>query len=156
MRRVAIPCLLGILSLAGCLDRCTGRVAGHFKTPPDDVVREKVKAGLEKAKDLATNACGTPATGLRDVTIQSTKPGVAIPWSGEVRFEGKPAGAQPAKGNAVKALVCIGVATYTIHSVVGSNGEVTGWDLKSLDLSAVETPGVKWTPPPPESSGWDD
>lgn len=40
-----------------------------FKSPPEDVIREKVALELKTDKHVATTACGVDATGLQDVKV---------------------------------------------------------------------------------------
>jgi hypothetical protein len=153
MKPITILVLLGTLAVAGCVDRCTGKVSAQLKDPPEQVVHEKVKVKLQAAKDIASKACGVPADGLTEVTISPDQSAIKAAGAGSVRFEGKPIGAKDSKGDPVKALVCIGVVDYLLFAKTDEKGEVKDWELKTITLRSVQTKGVTWTPP---SSKGDD
>ena len=146
MRHILLLGLLGVLPLSGCC-RCAGSgVPAMFKSPPDDVVREKVTLKLKTDKETASTACGVSATGLKDVKVTPEGLSPKLAGVGRVRIEGKPIGA-------AKAVVCTAVVMYSINAVTNDKDEITDWKLVSLDLREVSTPGVSFTPP---SSDWDD
>jgi hypothetical protein len=147
MRHVLLLGLLAVLPLSGCC-RCAGSVPPILKSPPEDVVREKVTLKLKTDKDLATTACGVKATGMTDVKVTPEKLSMDIGGVGHVRIEGKAAGA-------AKAVACTAVVMYSLKAVTNDKDEITDWTLTKLDLREVSTPGVSFTPP---SSGgdWDD
>lgn len=117
-----------------------------LKSPPDDVVREKVTLKLKTDKDIASKACGISATGLGDVKVTPDKLSPKLAGVGRVKIEGKAIGA-------AKAVTCTGALMYSITAVTNDKDEITDWNLDSLDLREVSTPGVTFTPP---SSDWDD
>ncbi|MCK6587228.1 MAG: hypothetical protein L6Q76_06550 [Polyangiaceae bacterium] len=146
MRSVLLLGLLGLLPLSGCC-RCAGSVPVMFKSPPEDVIREKVALELKTDKHVATTACGVDATGLQDVKVtigEGDFGGV-----GTVKIEGKPIGA-------AKAVVCTAGVTYVLKAVTNDDGDIIDWKVKSLDVKEVSTPGVKFTPPPPSDLDFDD
>ena len=148
MRHAMLLGLLAVLPLSGCC-RCAGSVPPILKSPPEDVVREKVKLKLKTDKDLATTACGVKATGMTDVKVTPEKLSVDVAGVGRVHIEGKAAGA-------AKAVACTAVVMYVIKPVTNDKDEITDWTLKSLELREVSTPGVSFTPPSSSGGDWDD
>lgn len=148
MRHALLLGLLAVLPLSGCC-RCAGSVPPILKSPPEDVVREKVTLKLKTDKDLATTACGVKATGMTDVKVTPEKLSMDVAGAGRVRIEGKAAGA-------AKAVTCTAVVMYSLKAVTNDKDEITDWTLKSLSLREVSTPGVSFTPPSSGGGDWDD
>ncbi len=148
-------------AIGGC-DACR-KVAAHTKSPPPQTVETAVREKLERAREQATQLCGVPVSGLRDLKLKiesSVVPGVS-----KVTVEGSPviaapSSASPATSGSAKAApaippaLCVGVLTAMMVAKTDAKGEIESWSLRSLEVDEVTTPGAEWKRPPSHHD-WD-
>ena len=132
------------MALGGC-DACRSELKEQLKEAPPEVVHPKIIERLRTAKEIASNMCGLPSAGLVDVKLTPQKSLLELPNIGDVQVEGVPA--ERPRGDGGAPLVCIAVLWYSVHGVTQKDGTKAP-QLAKLELSSVQTPGVRWTAPP--------
>lgn len=131
---------------------CSGTPAS-FRIPPDPVIFAKITAALATHEVIATNMCGVPAAGLAKMKLEKKTDWLTLPWGGRMHVSGEAIAKAGTK--LAKPVACAGLVSWTIHSVT-SGGKVTDWNLVTLELWEVETPGVTWSRPSTGGGGdWD-
>ena len=139
----AAVALSGALPLGGCICPC-GNKGGARITEAH--ARAKVIERLRTDRYIATDMCGSPATGLTDVVVDKVD-FLVLSENGNMKLSGLPAG----KDRSVQR--CSGLVFFWFFSVMSSTG-VDG-ELKKLELKEVHTPGVKWSRPKGRSHDFD-
>ncbi len=162
----AIALASALLLSSGC-DACSrmGKVAkAHTKSPEKSTIEDAVKKRLEQARELASQLCGVPASGLTDIrlevvdtpmlgssNVKVTGVAVALPAasaSASMQPSASPPPAAPSAGSALRAAACTGVVYVFMSPDVAEDGTVTRWKLEKVEVQEVTTPGHEWKRPP--------
>lgn len=147
------------LSCIGCEGAAEMVPAELNRYPPDESVADLVKRRLLEAADIATKTCGVQVDGLDATKVERVDAPRVWGW-GRVRVQGTPIDyAAEAAPEAVagspgpvkvdsrsRLLVCTAVLTYVVTGTVQPDESVR-WEIVSLELHEVETPGVRFVRP---------
>jgi hypothetical protein len=126
----------------------------YLRTPEDQQAASRLSEFLRTARDIASDMCGVPASGLQEPVVTIRPSTLELPGSGYAEVRGNALVEQPpyddpskSKAKVGRMVACTGVVLFFATAITNDADEVVDWTITSVSLSEVSTPGVEWTRP---------